>query len=367
MARYVVPLLLAGCVATGVPDAGTTKDVFPIPAIPHAPRTYVCARAPSPPVIDGRLDDAAWASAPWTEEFVDIRGGDWPAPRHATRAKLLWDDTYLYVAAWMDEPHVWATYDVRDSVIYHENDFEVFLDPDGDTHHYAELEINALGTEWDLFLVRPYRDGGPALHAWDIPGLRTAVRVDGTVNDPTDVDRGWSVEIAFPWLALAEATGTLHPPQRGDRWRLNFSRVQWRTEHTTGRYVKLMSTVTGNALPEDNWVWSPQGLVAMHYPEMWGVLQFAEDASEPVSEDSEDAARWALYRVYYAQRGWRDRHDGYTSRPADLDLEAPTLGPGWVWPPDLAVTPSGFEARLRGPDDRVLSIREDGRMRRAPK
>ena len=65
----------------------------------------------------------------------------------------------------------------RDAVIYHDNDFEVFIDPDGDNHLYYELEINALGTEWDLLLVKPYRDGGPAVNAWDIQGLRTAVHV----------------------------------------------------------------------------------------------------------------------------------------------------------------------------------------------
>ena len=81
---------------------------------------------------------------------------------------MLWDDKYLYIGAAMVEPHVWATLTERDAVIYHDNDFEVFIDPDGDTHLYYEIEINALGTVWDLLLVRPYRDGGPAIDAWDV-------------------------------------------------------------------------------------------------------------------------------------------------------------------------------------------------------
>ena len=86
---------------------------------------------------------------------------------------MLYDDNYFYFAAELDEPHVWATLTDRDAVIYHDNDFEVFIDPDGDNHLYYELEINALGTEWDLLLVKPYRDGGPAINAWDIQGLQT--------------------------------------------------------------------------------------------------------------------------------------------------------------------------------------------------
>ena len=74
--------------------------------------------------------------------------------------------------------------------------------PTGDGLAYYELEINALGTEFDLFLDKPYRSGGSAHIAWDMEGLRTAVRLDGTINDPSDEDRGWTVEIAIPWAAL---------------------------------------------------------------------------------------------------------------------------------------------------------------------
>ncbi|MFN3684859.1 MAG: carbohydrate-binding family 9-like protein, partial [Fimbriimonadaceae bacterium] len=136
-------------------------------AAPSLPREYLCFRAPGEIRIDGRLNDPAWATAPWTEDFVDIEGDKRPKPRHRTRAKMLWDDRFLYIAAELEEPHVWATLTRRDSVIFQDNDFEVFLDPDGDTHQYYELEMNALNTLWDLMLIKPYRDGGPAVFHWD--------------------------------------------------------------------------------------------------------------------------------------------------------------------------------------------------------
>ena len=45
---------------------------------------------------------------------------------------------------------------------------QIFLDPDGDNHNYYEIEINALGTVWDLFLARPYRwgSGGVQVGLW---------------------------------------------------------------------------------------------------------------------------------------------------------------------------------------------------------
>ena len=184
--------------------------------------------------------------------------------------KMLWDERYFYIGAYLEEPNVWATLTERDSIIYQDNDFEVFIDPDGDTHNYYELEMNALNTVWDLFLVKPYRDGGPAIHAWDIRGLKTAVKIERDAQRPRDKDKGWFVEIAMPWEVLKEAALPKASPKPGDQWRLNFSRVEYRLNVVDGAYAKAADPVSGQALPEDNWVWSPTGLVNIHYPEMWG-------------------------------------------------------------------------------------------------
>jgi hypothetical protein len=237
-------------------------------AFTQTPRHYTCNRAATPIRIDGNLDDAAWQTAPWTADFVDIEGAIRPAPRYRTRVKMLWDDRYFYVAAELEEPHVWATLTEHDSVIFRDNDFEVFLNPSGDTRNYFEFEMNALNTGWDLFLAKPYKQGGKADNSWEIPGLLTAVRVDGTLNDPRDRDRGWSVEIAFPWSAFA-SRAPVSRPLPGDVWRVNFSRVEWHTDIVDGKYRK----VAGRR--EDNWVWSPQGLIDMHVPEHWGYVSFA--------------------------------------------------------------------------------------------
>ena len=255
------------------------------PAVAQTPSTFREYEAPAantPPLLDGVLDDAPWRIAPWTETFVDIRGEGWPQPPLATRAKIAWDERHLYVGAALEEPHLWATLADRDAIVYREHDFEVFLDPDGDGLAYYELEINALGTEFDLFLDRPYRRQGRANIGWDMEGLRTAVHLDGTLNDPTDEDAGWTVEIAIPWSALrppdipaADAPG---PPRPGDTWRVNFSRVQWPLVVVDGAYRKEREPVDWSDHPEDNWVWSPQGEIDMHIPEMWGFVRFVESA-----------------------------------------------------------------------------------------
>lgn len=326
------------------------------------PRGYVCYRAAHPLSLNGRLDDPAWRRAPWTEEFVDIEGDKKPRPRFRTRVKMLWDDTYFYVGAEMEEPHVWATLTEHDSVIFHDNDFEVFIDPDGDNHDYYEIEINALNTEWDLRLVKPYRDGGPALNEWEIPGLKTAVHIDGTLNDPRDTDKGWTVELAFPWKVLAEFARRSAPPHDGDQWRVNFSRVEWDTRIIGGKYEKIPNR------PEHNWVWSPQGVIDMHQPERWGYVQFSAAPTGRVAFHPDPSApvRDFLMALYHAQRAYQKRHGRWATTLTDLNLPVPK-SLALVQPPEIQEREGGYTATMvcRLPDGSIRrwSVREDSRLR----
>ncbi|CAN5659957.1 carbohydrate-binding family 9-like protein [soil metagenome] len=280
------------------------------------PKQYVCYRAPSELVLDGGLDKPFWADAPWSDDFVDIEGDAKPKPRFRTRAKMLWDDKHLYIGAELEEPHVWGTLTQHDSVIFNDNDFEVFLDPDGDGALYSELEMNALNTTWDLLLVRAYMGGGPAIDGWELHGLRTAVQVEGSLNDPSDKDKGWSVEIAIPFLALKDIAGCPCPPRDGDLWRINFSRVEWHHEVADGRYQRVAGT------REDNWVWSPQGVVDMHRPEKWGVLQFSHHDQGPIPAHplQGQREREMLVRVFDAQRTYREAHGRWATSSVELGI-----------------------------------------------
>jgi len=229
----------------------------PIPPITWQPKHYECYRAGKPIKIDGNISSKEWKKAAWTDEFVDIEGASKPTPKYRTRVKMLWDDKYLYIAAQLQEPDVKATLTKHDSVIFRDNDFEVFVKPLASETGYFEFEMNALNTGWDLYLNKPYRDHGKADNGWDIEGLKTAVAVQGTLNKSDDTDQGWTLEIAYPWRAF-DTRQTVPQPVIGTEWRINFSRVEW----------------TAGKPHEDNWVWSPQGLIDMHVPDRWGYLEF---------------------------------------------------------------------------------------------
>ncbi len=333
--------------ATGLDDS--------LPSIRH----YLAPKRVGAIAVDGRLDDSAWAEVPWTESFVDIEGARRPPPLWSTRVKMTWDDSAFFVAAEIKEPHLWATLHDRDAVIFQDNDFEVFVDPDNDTHRYFELEINALGTVWDLFLSKPYRDEGSAVNAWDIAGLQSAVHLYGTLNDPSDRDRGWSVELAIPWKAFTDSGGIDHvPPRVGDQWRVNFSRVQWQGDPAETGYDKRR-TAEGVVLDEANWVWSPQQAINMHLPEMWGVVQFADSigASSTLVPDAERTPHWILRRIYYRERLYAAEHGAYAPTVVRLGLQ--------VVPPGLVIsgTPVSYWATIPTADGAgEWHIGPDGRL-----
>ena len=350
----MIALALAG--PFGLPTAGAPPtDADMLAPFPH-PKGYVCYRATMPITIDGALSDTAWDMAPWTDAFVDIEGARQPRPRFRTRVKMLWDDDALYIAAELEEPHVWATLTEHDSVVFRDNDFEVFLDPDGDNHLYGELELNAHNTTWDLLLPKPYKDGGKAVNAWEITHLKTAVRVDGTLNDPRDKDTGWTVEIRWPWRGLKELGRVVVPPKDGDQWRINFARVEWDAEITGGTYRKVKGK------PEANWVWSPQGVIDMHRPERWGYVQFstATSGTAEFRPDPDWAVRDLLHRTYYAERAYHKKNGTYAASATDLGLkDADRLL--------LETTRSGFAATATLPGDkgakpRRLTITQDARI-----
>ena len=252
-----------------------------------SPKTYTCYRAEKRMAIDGRMDEHSWKKAAWTSSFVDIEGDKKPLPLQDTRVKMLWDDRYLYIAAQIEEEHIWAYQDKKDQIVYLENDFEVFVDPDGDTENYYELEINAINNTFDLFLPKSYRKGGRAQLKWDIKGLKSAVSVVGTVNNAKDKDKRWILEIAIPFESLSTENVKPVIPTDGSEWRINFSRVNWQHEiGEDGRYKRKRNAETGKIIPEYNWVWSPQGIINMHYPEYWGKLVFSAAKAGKINQET---------------------------------------------------------------------------------
>ena len=267
----------------------------PLPLVP----AYTCRRAPSAPRIDGRLDDEAWRAATWSEPFGAI--GDGSGGGYETRVALLWDDHCLYAAFRVADPDVRAATTVHhDQVYMTDDDVELFVEGDG---AYYELGVNAINTiyeyrwtwleplvergDWsgleELFKVpdflyytarRGERLGRVGEMDFDLPGLRHAVQVTGTVNWPVDVDEGWTAELAIPWAGLRTIGGTAQPfpPSPGDTIRLQAYRAQHDWSDTEG--AARLARIWPGATPYRGQTWSAMGNGNVHNPERWVPVRF---------------------------------------------------------------------------------------------
>ena len=270
-----------------LPSAGAAESKFPCPEGEIA--RYTAYHVSEPPRIDGRLDEAVWQRAPRSPRFIDILTGQ-PA-LHSTHAWVIWDNDNLYVAYRVEEPFVHAKFKTNNAPIYYDNDVEFFI---AGRDAYYEFEINAYNTTYEVFFIwaDAYERGGfarvpefAATHLkpfngvdfkthprggrfgqfdWHFPGKRTAVFIDGTVNDDRDRDRGWTVELALPWKGMewiAKGDGRSLPPKEGDVWRMDFSRFNQYKEAPP-------------AWDSGGWVWTRHGVWDSHIPECFAYIRF---------------------------------------------------------------------------------------------
>lgn len=321
-APYLLPYLCL-CLLSAGSSYAQVKKADPFKGYEHLftpPNHYQAKLIETKPEIDGNLTDEVWKDIPWSTAFVDIEGEKKPEPALMTRCKMIWDKEFLYIAATLNEPHVWANIKEHDDIVFYDNDFEVFIDPDGDSQNYFEIELNALNTTWDLFLAKPYRNMGHALFNWEAKGMKTAVKVDGTINDAGDIDKGWTVEMAIPYRAL-QIGDEIKTPEPGDTWRINFSRVEWDTEVVAGKYIKKKDA-NGKTRPEHNWVWSPQGVINMHLPERWGYLHFGTGSNGVQRVPFDEHLKKYLWLGYYKQVDHLKKNGRYTENLSALGLSS---------------------------------------------
>jgi hypothetical protein len=206
--------------------------------------------------------------------------------------------------------------------------------------------------------MKPYRIGGNALFSWDVAGLKSAVKIDGTINNPNDIDKSWTIEMAIPLKTLYKG----HPfkiPREGDLWRINFSRVQWDTKVTKDDYVKLKDAA-GRELPERNWVWSPQGVINMHYPERWGYLQFTRKKGTAFKLPYEEHQKQYLWLVYYKQKEHKAQFGKYAATLKELGIVAEQTILGRVNKIAMQATARQFTAAIALNAGKEISINDEG-------
>jgi hypothetical protein len=268
------------------------------------PQVYDCYRTDEPIIVDGLLNEGIWKKSPPIPYFGDLTTGG--APFFSTNAKMVWDDEFLYVAYAFQDPHIWAYNTIRDvpmcnqriglvscleeaaiplkggwgdaehfTQTYTECFAKCYLDPDGDGLNYVEIHVNPRNNICDKWMEASWHedarvrcglpaDQQPNSHVeWNCPGIKTAVHLDGTLNDPYDLDNGWTIEMAIPFTSLRPlAKGVAFPPENGDRWRVHLGRRYRPHDKAEDVYY---------------WTWPVLNEVSCHYPDKWGEIIFRNE------------------------------------------------------------------------------------------
>ncbi len=195
--------------------------------------TYRIVRASASIKVDGILDDTAWGKAKSVGEFVFPWWND--GVKEQTVAKLLWDDTNLYVSFRCEDRHVSGDQTERDSRVYQDDCVEVFTAPNPDHPlNYFNIEMNVRGAFLDQH--HPDGPGKPVIGQWNAEGVKIATSVDGTLNNDSDQDRAWTLEAAIP-LVNYQKVAKHTPPHSGDVWHMNLNRLGGKTNQQYSQWT----------------------------------------------------------------------------------------------------------------------------------
>jgi hypothetical protein len=221
---------------------------------PPPPKRTVIPRLAGPIKVDGELNEPVWAKAVVLQPF--LKNSDGAPEREHSEVRLWYDDQNLYLGWRCLDNDIQATFTNRDSKFWEEEVVEFFVAPKELTR-YFELQWNPLGGVFDAIIDNDLDKKGISKEfrgdwSFTAKGMKSSVKVNGTVNRPNGKDQWWQAEVMLPFADLGLAA-----PKPGDTWRGNFYRFN-RTQN----------------LPVEELSWSPTRLPSFHQPSRFGYLQF---------------------------------------------------------------------------------------------
>lgn len=218
--------------------------------------------------IDGRLAEPLWQ---------DLKSLNLKPLGHQTEldseVRIARSEDHLWVGARLEDRHIWSDKTERDDRLWEEEVFEMFLDPDGDGQNYLELQINPQGTIFDANFER--RPGAGDLSSeqrinqakdFDLEAMESSVHIHGTLNDDSDEDTAWSVELRIPFDKLP---GVDDAPDSGTSWAANFYRFDRPDSQTDLAFA-----------------WSTAARGDFHQVDKFGSLEFGGESDEPNADNS---------------------------------------------------------------------------------
>lgn len=192
------------------------------------PRKHITiTKITTPPVIDGKLDDAAWQGAALATDFVERQPNNGkPAPDSlATIVKIVYDDLGIYFGAFMKDPDpdkILTELTERDN-IGNDDFFFVLLNGYNDHQQSLEFVVTAAGVQWDSRMTNDGEDS-----SWNAVWY----------SDVSITEDGWVAELFIPYSQLR------FPEKDIQTWGLNMER-EFRRERKRFSWSHIDNTKGG--------------------------------------------------------------------------------------------------------------------------
>ena len=212
--------------ALALAGPASTQESTRVQTPPDELPTYQVLRTDQGIQVDGRLDEADWQRAAPIDFVMPWSDLEKEEPQ-STTARLLWDDDNLYIIYECVDPYLHSEVTEHDGAVYQEDAVEIFATPNMDVPgNYYGYEMNINGTLLDYIAFRGGKERTKAIHpSWQNEGVVIATTYDGTLNDHSDTDQSWILEISIPHDNFRHLGGQI-PPQDGDQWRAGLNRTK---------------------------------------------------------------------------------------------------------------------------------------------
>ena len=246
-------VLLTGCVTLSTQRVGK-KGIT---------KVFIAKRIEEPIHIDGVLNEKVWKKAQIITPFW--KGWENRPAEIQSKGKILWDREYLYIGIEMEDRDIYGLKEGDDVQTTNDDVIEVFIKPKEDVPHYYEFHVTPKNATRDLMYAK--RGAGPP-ERWISfnSGMKSAVRIRGTLNNWKDKDEGWSVEIAIPFSCFKD---TCSPPQAGEEWRFALCRYNYSV------YLDVFHKGCSVGMEYSSSAYLPQ--LNFHLYENYNILRFSSD------------------------------------------------------------------------------------------
>ena len=215
-------------------------------------------------VADGKMDETDWTKSE-VRTFDYTYKAEKPDDIQKTKFRMLWDDENLYLFFECEDKYITARETKRDGMPFYDDCAEIFLTPaPNSSNAHICFEVNVLKAVNDIVYVNDFTQGlGLPVKGYNPNDVKIGVQINGTLNDNSDIDKGWTMEFAIPKEAFLGADRH-YPIKAGTQWAFLALR-QGRNE------IEGERRVTSTIFPVDNFIEKD-----VHQPNMFGLMEFVK-------------------------------------------------------------------------------------------